>query len=50
MLFVFVYAVNCCLSIKYSKLFKLFKLFIIMNWKDEQIEHLIMFYSRNSFL
>jgi len=42
---------SCCFyhsCINYSKLFKLFELFVIMNWKDDQIEKLILFYSHNS--
>ena len=42
---------SCCFyhsCENYSKLFKLFKLFVIMNWKDDQIEKLILFYSHNS--
>jgi len=40
------YFYHSCLN--YSKLFKLFKLFVIMNWKNDQIEKLILFYSHNS--
>ena len=42
---------SCCFyhsCVNYSKLFKLFKLFVIINWKDDQIEKLILFYSHNS--
>ena len=43
---------SCCFyhsGVNYSKLFKLFQLFVIMNWKGDQIEKLILFYFHNSF-
>ena len=39
---------SCCFYHSCVNYSKLFKLFVIMNWKDDQIETLILFYSHNS--